>query len=249
TPQIMAMDNEEATIEVGEEVPVGRNTSSTAAGSDSSIIFKEATIKLVLTPYISPDTDSVRMKINQQVKQVSNRQVQAKELADSSVVLNTRSINTTLVVNSGDTAALGGLMNNSEREEVSKIPILGDIPIIGWLFKSRNVSNTKTNLLVFITPKIIRNSDDNAEVLNNKLDERISFIQRYMGGRDPYGSEVDNLPRKAANASYKDDNFVEPTTPTNDLNDDLPDSELEKSDENSNAEDEFQPESPAAESF
>ena len=239
TPQVMAMDNEEAVIEVGEEVPVGRNVASTAAGNNESIIFKEATIKLEITPFISPDTDSVRMKINQQVKQVSDRAVQAKDLADSTVVLNTRTINTTLVVDSGNTAALGGLMNNSESEQVNKIPILGDIPILGWLFKSRSVKNAKTNLLVFITPKIIRNSDDNAEVFNNKLDERISFIQRYMGGRDPYGSEIDNLPRKASTQTYESseeliDPVVEPAL---------------ESPETEGSEEEYQPESPAVESF
>ena len=108
TPQIMAMDNEEAIIEVGDEVPVGKKSTSTAAGSDVSIEFKEATIKLELTPYISPDTDTVRLKIKQQVKDVADRQVEA--LADSAVALSTRLIQTTLVVNSGDTAVLGGLM-------------------------------------------------------------------------------------------------------------------------------------------
>ncbi|MCB9026864.1 MAG: type II secretion system secretin GspD [Bdellovibrionaceae bacterium] len=231
TPQIMAMDNEEATIEVGEEVPVGRKDTTTGSSVTSGIERKEATIKLVLTPYISPDTDSVRMKIDQQVKQVSNRQVQAKDLADSSVVLNTRTIKTTLVVDSGDTAALGGLMNNSESEEVNKVPILGDIPIIGWLFKSRSVKSAKTNLLVFITPRIIRNTEDNSEVFNNKLDERISFIQRHMGGRDPYGSEIDNLPRKASAPKVKEEL--------------VPSSDVEIKD----TEDSYQPESPAVESF
>lgn len=241
TPQIMAMDNEEATLEVGNEVPIGKTVTSTASGDNVSTERKEATIKLVLTPFISPDTDAVRLKIDQQVKQVSDETVKAKELADSAVVLSTRSIKTTLVVDSGDTAVMGGLMNNQESVTVTKVPILGDIPIIGWLFKSRGVEKRKANLLVFITPKIIRNGSDNSEILNQKLDERLSFIQRHMGGRDPYGSEVDNLPRKSAESKY---------TPPADDNGDFTPLDDSSPTENPDGEDsEFSPESPAAESF
>ncbi|MCB0391848.1 MAG: type II secretion system protein GspD, partial [Bdellovibrionales bacterium] len=243
TPQIMAMDNEEAVIEVGDEVPVGKKSTSTAAGSDISVEFKEATIKLELTPFISPDTDSVRMKIKQQVKDISERQIQAADLANSAVALSTRSINTTLVVNSGDTAVLGGLMKNKEKETVAKIPILGDIPILGWLFKSRSVDNVKTNLLVFITPKIIRNSEDNGEVLHNKLDERIQFIQRYMSGRDPYGSEIDNLPRNAARVNYKNDSSFD-NEPMESV-DEIPALEEPSPESTTPSPEEFEPESPA----
>lgn len=247
TPQIMAMDNEEATLEVGEEVPVGRTDTATASGGvTSSIERREATIKLVITPFISPDTDNVRLKIDQQVKQVSGKLPQASQLADVSIILNTRSIKTTLVVDSGDTAVLGGLMNNQDREEVTKVPILGDIPIIGWLFKSRNVANTKTNLLVFITPKIIRNSSDNAEVVANKLDERITFIQRYLSGKDPYGSEVDNLPRREVSKSFTPSRSTEEEG-LEDLESPLDESPTE--DSTSPFIEEYKPESPAVESF
>ena len=99
-------------------------------------------------------------------------------------------------MNSGDTAVLGGLMKDQDNEDVTKIPILGDIPLIGWLFKQQSKSKTKTNLLVFITPKIIRTAADSAEVLDAKITERISFIQQNMNGRDPHGQYIDALPRK-----------------------------------------------------
>lgn len=201
TPQIMALDNEESEIEVGANVPVGRSASSTAAGQTETIDFKDATIKLVLTPYISPDTDSVRLKINQTVSEVSEQQVTASELANSAVATTKRNIKTQIVVNSGDTAVLGGLMQDRITETVRKVPILGDIPIIGWLFKGRNTTKTKLNLVVFLTPKIIRNEADSSELLNTKLDQRLDFIQKNMKGQDPHGEFVDRLPRRGQQAS------------------------------------------------
>lgn len=196
-PTIMALDNEEAEIEVGEKVPVAPTTQTTGSTTSVSITREPVTIKLTLTPYISPDSDSVQMKIKQEINQLSNTQVQASELAKNSISTSTRNIKTQIVVNSGDTAVLGGLMQDKDDESVTKVPILGDIPILGWLFKSKTVQKKKRNLLVFITPKIVRNSDDNATVLNQKLTERIEFIQRHLGGRDPFGEAIDTLPRRA----------------------------------------------------
>lgn len=197
TPQIMALDNEEAELEVGDTVPVSTESNSTATGVSSGIKREDLTLKLKITPFISPDTDNVRLKIEQQIKQLSDRQVQADELAKSSVITSTRNIKTSIVVNSGDTAVLGGLMSDTETEEVTKVPVLGDIPILGWLFKGKRQQKFKNNLVVFITPKVIRNSQDGSDLLNEKLNERIDFIQQHMRGRDPHGGIIDNLPRKA----------------------------------------------------
>lgn len=204
-PQITALDNEEATIEVGQEIPVGSVQTTAASGSTSnSIQRKKATIKLTLTPFISPDTESVRMNIVQDVVQLSNETVKASNLANSSVVTNERSIKTSIIVNSGDTAVLGGLMQDIKTESVTKVPILGDLPIIGWLFKSVNSDKEKRNLVVFITPQIIRSSQDSNKILDKKLDERINFIQTSMNGRDPHGYAIDNLPRKAQTEDIED---------------------------------------------
>ncbi|MCB0349758.1 MAG: type II secretion system secretin GspD [Bdellovibrionales bacterium] len=198
TPQITALDNEEALIEVGENVPVSStsNVSSTGAVSPS-IERKDLTLKLKITPFISPDTDSVRMKIDQKIESLNKTAIGAKNLAESAVAYSTRTIQTNIVVNSNDTAVLGGLMEDKEIEEVVKVPVLGDIPIIGWLFKSKSTEKSKKNLLVFITPKILRNSQDNADLLNTKLNERVDFIQQNLKGRDPHGLEIDKLPRRA----------------------------------------------------
>lgn len=215
TPQIMALDNEESEIEVGENVPVASNTSTATNGTTSSNIqFKDATIKLVLTPYISPDTDSVQMKIDQQVSQLSNTTVTASELNQRAVATTTRKIKTQIVVNSGDTAVLGGLMSDEESENVTKVPVLGDIPIIGWLFKSKNMSKVKRNLVVFLTPRIVRSQEESSAILSEKLNERIDFIQKNMKGRDVHGEVIDNLPRKALSSPTPDQFNEEPAIET-----------------------------------
>jgi general secretion pathway protein D len=131
------------------------------------------------------------MELTSQVKQLSTAKT-PPGLANVSQPLATRSIKTNIVVPNKDTAVLGGLMKEDDIETVQKVPILGDIPVIGWLFKSRGVSKEKTNMLVFLTPSIIRNETDSRNMLGKKLDERLNFIKG-MGGRDPYGKRVDEI--------------------------------------------------------
>lgn len=195
TPRIMALDNEEAVIEVGDKVPIGKKVSTVGNNAVADIERENATIKLELTPYIRPDSDMVRLKINQSVKQINNQVVKAKDLADSALAVSDRSIKTNIVVHSGDTAVLGGLIRDEETVDETKIPILGDIPILGWLFKSRAVNKTKINLVVFITPRIIRGVSDSQRLLGDKANERVDWIKRNFNGRDPYGAKMDKLPR------------------------------------------------------
>jgi len=197
TPQIMALDNEEALIEVGAKVPVALNPSTTAGGVVTSNVERQnVTTKLTLTPFISPDTDTVQMKIDQEVADISTtQQTSAGELAKNAISTDTRKIKTQIVVNSGDTAVLGGLMKDVDKEEVTKVPVLGDIPILGWLFKAQTKQKIKSNLVVFITPKIVRNPAEGSTIVDDKINERIDFIQRNMNGRDPHGGAIDSLPR------------------------------------------------------
>jgi len=203
TPQVMALNNEEALIEVGEVVPVSKNDSTGSSGVATSSITREpVTTKLTITPYISPDTDSLKLKIDQDVAGIVNVPLLAgaSELAKNSLATSKRKIKTNILLNSGDTAVLGGLMKDEDREDITKVPILGDIPILGWLFKSQSKSKVKSNLMVFITPRIIRSPSDGAVILEEKLNERIDFIQRNMSGRDPHGRYIDDLtrPKKVA---------------------------------------------------
>lgn len=195
TPRIMALDNEEAMIEVGDKVPIATNQTSVGNNVTSSTQFENATIKLTLTPYIRPDSDVVRLKLEQIIRQLSNVVIKAKNLADSTQAVSDRSLKTNIVVNSGDTAVLGGLMRDQEDLEETKIPILGDIPVLGWLFKSKTATKKKVNLVIFITPKIIRGVKDSQKLLSEKANERIDWLKRNFDGRDPYGKAMDRLPR------------------------------------------------------
>lgn len=200
TPQVTALDNEEAEIVVGQNVPISQTVSQTTIGQQQSIERKDLNLKFTLTPYISPDTDSVRLKIDQKIDSLSRTQVQGA-LGQAAFAYDTRSVKTNVIVNSNDTAVIGGLMSDEQSEEITKIPVLGDIPILGWLFKSKNSRKQKKNLMIFITPRIIRNSQDGSDLLNAKLNERIDFIQQNLKGQDPHGYEVDKLPRKALSES------------------------------------------------
>lgn len=196
TPQIMTLDNQEGEIEVGDKVVTGSNTTTPTSGqSITTPTFEDATIKLTLKPYISTTTNQIRMEIKQQVSQLSTAST-PKAFQDSTQPLAKRSIKTVINVNNGDTAILGGLMKEQDIESITKVPLLGDIPIIGWLFKSRTVVKDKTNMVVFLTPKIIRNVAESNQIVSKKLDDRVDFIKA-QGGVDPFGKRMDEIQRRA----------------------------------------------------
>lgn len=199
TPQILALDNEDAEIEVGDRVATSQTQTATAAGTQTGVNFENASIKLKLTPYIRPDSDVVRLKIDQSVKQPTTvSSGVGSSLASISTQLSDRSLKTNIVVNNGDTAVLGGLVRDSDKVSETKVPLLGDIPVLGWLFKSRQVTKEKINLLVFLTPKIIRNKEDSQMQLTKKTNQRIEWLKQNFDGRDPYGKTIDNFPRSAS---------------------------------------------------
>ncbi len=211
TPRILALDNETASIEVGDKIPIGQDTSTATNGTTTNAPkFEDASIKLEITPFIRPDSEMVRMKIDQIVKQKSNVKVESTTLASSTTVISNREIKTNLVVKNGDTAVLGGLVRDQESVTEQKIPLLGDIPVLGWLFKSKSVDNDKINLVVFMTPKIIRsNVKDGHEVLNRIANDRIDWLKKNFDGRDPYGKKIDDLPRAAsADEDVQDDDPI-----------------------------------------
>lgn len=205
TPQILALDNEDAEIEVGEKIAVSRDSTPTASGVAAvSTKFDDATIKLTITPYISPDTDDVQMKLTQLVQQPSQRQSQASGLANDTVNMTKRSLKTNIVVASGNTAVLGGLMQDEENVTEAKIPVLGDIPVLGWLFKSSQSVKNKMNLTIFLTPKIIRSGADHQRMVTRKKGQRIDWIKKNENGIDPFGEAVDNLPSRAESTVIRD---------------------------------------------
>ncbi len=200
TPRILALNNQEAQIKVVDRVPTSINSTSTAAGQTSNTTFEDAGIDLKIKPFISPASETIRMEITQLVSQpTSPTSAVAQALRQATTVIAKREIKTNIVVRNGDTAVLGGLVRNQETETVSKVPILGDIPVLGWLFKSNESRNDKINLMVFLTPKVIRNAQDHKDNLAKTLDERVEFIKD-VGSKDPYGRKIDQLRGYTADA-------------------------------------------------
>ena len=193
TPQILTLDNTEATFESTEKIPVPTVVAN--GNSTSTSITKEPiSLSVTLKPQINKLSNFVKLDISSKLEDLSQRGV-PKSLEDSSFATLGRSVKTSIVVADGDTVVLGGLTRDKQDETTSKIPILGDIPLLGWLFKSRSTSMAKTNLMVFITPKIIRQYEAVRAILDKKLKERDDFLESNAGGEDPSRYKRDEMIR------------------------------------------------------
>lgn len=146
SPRVVTADNISATITSGTQIPYQQATSSGA----TSIAFKPATLSLKVTPKITPD-NRVNMKL--QVKQDT---VGSTFIGMPSI--DTKKVQTTVLVENGGTVAIGGVYTKDTTTSVTKVPLLGDLPIIGWFFKNTTKQDNKTELLIFITPKILQDS-------------------------------------------------------------------------------------------
>ncbi|XEI33838.1 GspD family T2SS secretin variant ExeD [Aeromonas veronii] len=167
TPSIVTMDNKEASFNVGQEVPVqsGSQSSTTSDQVFNTIERKTVGTKLVVTPQIN-EGDSVLLNIEQEVSSVA--QTQATGTANLGPTFDTRTVKNAVLVKSGETVVLGGLMDEQTKEQVSKVPLLGDIPVLGYLFRSTSNTTAKRNLMVFIRPTILRDADVYTGVSSNK---------------------------------------------------------------------------------
>ncbi len=182
TPQILTSDNEEAEILVGENVPFisKREQSSTTASTVlNSIQRTDVGIKLKITPQIT-EGDYVKLDIFQEISAV--QETSADILTTVGPTTTKRATKTSVVVKDGRTVVIGGLMQEEERERVYKMPILGDIPILGWLFKYKSVTKNKTNLLVFLSPHIIKEPPELAEITMRKQREFVEKEKYYYPG-------------------------------------------------------------------
>ncbi|KRE86938.1 type II secretion system protein GspD [Rhodanobacter sp. Soil772] len=171
TPTLLTLDNEEAKIVVGQNVPfiTGQYAVSGAATTPSpfqTIERKDVGLTLKIRPQIS-EGGVVRLQIYQEVSSVVDTANPA------GVITNTRSIESTVLVDDGQIIVLGGLIQDSVNGGESRVPVLGSIPVLGGLFRYNNHSRTKTNLMVFLRPTILRDSQD-ANALTN---ERYSYIR------------------------------------------------------------------------
>ncbi|WNG35267.1 type II secretion system protein GspD [Archangium violaceum] len=210
TPHILTSDNEEAEITVGQNVPfqsgftpsalgssLGGVTGGTGTGTGSllgalgglgslyaPITRQNVELKLTVKPQIN-ESDFIRLTITEQTE----------EIASSDPVLGPttakRSAKTTVVAKDQETVVIGGIMQDRTIESVSKVPILGDVPLLGHLFRDTTTKKTKTNLLLFLTPYIIREQSDFRRIFERKMAERQQFVEQFYGQVPGYDVPVD----------------------------------------------------------
>ena len=159
TPSLVTTDNEEASLNVGQEVPFVTGSFSNTGGGVGGAVNPFQTIqreqvgvKLVITPQINEGGSSLLLKISQEISNIAA----SAEAVD--LITNERIIETTVIIEDGEILVLGGLLEDTLRESNQRVPILGSIPLLGAMFRTQKVDAVKTNLMVFIRAKILRNS-------------------------------------------------------------------------------------------
>jgi len=203
TPHIIAMDNTEAEINVGENIPLqtnaaGSNLSSLAPllggaaaggqalqgglgalgalGSLGSAPRQDVGTKIKITPHINKN-NQVRLEIQEEI---SEQGAGGPSGSLGTVSITQRSAKTTVVVDDQETVVIGGLMRDTKLVTHTKIPLLGDLPVLGFLFRNSDTSTAKTNLLLILTPYVITSQEDLRKVFTRKMNERQEFLDRYF---------------------------------------------------------------------
>ena len=182
-PFVTTLDNVPATFLVGQEIPITTGESLLGAGNGNINPFRtferqEVGIQLDVLPQIS-EGDVIRLEIKQEVSSISG----ALTSLSGDFVTNKRSIETTVLANDKEIIVLGGLLQDDEEINLAKVPILGDIPVLGKAFQSKGKSRVKTNLMVFLRPTIIRNASDARPLTQRGLD-RMRLEDMQQSGRD-----------------------------------------------------------------
>jgi type IV pilus assembly protein PilQ len=143
SPRVLTADQVEALIEQGTEIPYQAATSSGA----TAVSFRKASLALKVKPQITPDGNiSMSLDVNKDAPGAST---------PGGVAINTKHVKTEVLVENGGTVVIGGIYEQNDRTDITKVPLLGDLPLVGWMFKNSSVSTGKTELLVFITPRIV----------------------------------------------------------------------------------------------
>jgi general secretion pathway protein D len=169
TPQVLTTDNEEARITVGENRPFQtRSTTDVSGGTFESFEYRDVGKILKITPHVTEDR-LVRMQISLEVTAID----QQATLTTSSTLPVTlkRTVDTTVIIKDQQTVVIGGLIDDTTTESENKVPVLGDVPVLGWLFRKRGEETIKTNLYVFLTPRVIKNPGEAAGIFQQKKEQ------------------------------------------------------------------------------
>lgn len=186
TPSIMTMDNEPAKFLSGQEIPIstGEALGANNANPFRTIERKDVGIQLEVTPQIN-EGDEIRLQIRQEISSIAG----PVSTSFTELVTNKREIETTVSIQSGDIVILGGLVQEDEITSVDKVPFLGDIPVLGRLFRSDRKSRAKTNLMIFLRPTIVRNASDARALTATKYD----YIRGQQSQVNSGGLTIDQL--------------------------------------------------------
>jgi general secretion pathway protein D len=182
TPQILTSDLKEAEIIVGENVPI--ITRREADPTRPGVLFhaierRDVGVRLKITPQIT-EGDYVKLDVYQEISSVKAEPVEV--VISVGPTLTKRSTNTSVVAKDGQTVVIGGLMQEKKKEDLRKVPLLGDIPLLGQLFRYRSVEERKTNLLVFLTPHIVREADQLSRLTEEKQIDFARAKNKYKQG-------------------------------------------------------------------
>lgn len=180
TPNILTLDNEEAAIIVGRNIPF---PVSTGRDSNNNPIVsyqrEDVAITLKVTPQIN-ESNYVTLTVFQEVQEVESDS-KGLDVSTAGFITSKRSADTTVLIKDNQTVVIGGLIGTTESTVATKIPLLGDIPIIGKLFRGKKTTARKTNMLIFLTPHVIDDESDLEEVYRIKVAQRQEFIRRFYG--------------------------------------------------------------------
>nr|WP_314470066.1 type II secretion system secretin GspD [uncultured Sphingomonas sp.] len=177
-PSLITLDNQEARILVGQEIPIttGEALSQNFDNAFRTVQRENVGIQLEVRPQVN-SSGSIKLFLHQQVSSIAG----PVSNDNSDLILNKREVETTLTVDDGQIAIIGGLLSDDERRTLEKLPLLGDIPVLGNLFRSKGKQRTKTNLMVFIRPTILRTPEDNRRV----TEQRYGYLRLQQGLHDP----------------------------------------------------------------
>jgi general secretion pathway protein D len=191
-PHLLTMDNTKATLSVGQSIPFQTQAAGNLTGGQTSIISNfqrtDVALKLEITPHLN-DSDSVRLELDGNIEDVPDGQTAQA----GGPTTNKRTLKTSVVVKDGETVVLGGLQKETQSETVEKIPLLGDIPVLGKLFQHKSKQRSKQDLLIVLTPYVIRGPEDLRRIYEQRESERRDFIERCTAFADDtvYDANVD----------------------------------------------------------
>ena len=188
-PSLTTLDNQEARILVGQEIPVttGQALSQNFDNAFRTVQRENVGIQLQVRPQVN-SSGSIKLILHQQVSSIAG----PVSSDNSDLILNKREVETTMTVDDGQIAIIGGLLSDDERRTIEKVPLLGDIPALGQLFRSKAKQRTKTNLMIFIRPTVLRTPEDSRKV----TERRYGYLRLQQAGQNPDAEpSIDQLVR------------------------------------------------------